>query len=194
MQKKFIPKSATSPTTWAGGTTTELIIYPENSNYKKFDFDFRISTATVDIVSSIYTPLPNIKRTLMVLEGNLELDHQGQHKAILAPFDQDQFMGDWHTASEGKVVNFNLMTSLAVNGKVEAIHLQAQELKNEKTDSNTFVAYYVKSGRITLQIDNEEQVMEEKDFILLSDLAIDEHWNLAANATASIVKVTITSA
>lgn len=40
---------------WSGGKTTQLFIYPENSEYAKRNFLFRISSATVDCERSEFT-------------------------------------------------------------------------------------------------------------------------------------------
>ena len=56
-------------TEWSGGSTTELFIYPPTSNYESRNFDFRISSATVEIEQSNFTKLPEISRQLMVLKG-----------------------------------------------------------------------------------------------------------------------------
>ena len=46
----------TFPTSkWSGGETTELYIYPADYQYKKRDFLFRISRATIPKEKSIFT-------------------------------------------------------------------------------------------------------------------------------------------
>ena len=63
----------------SGGTTTQLFIYSWNETYSNLQFDFRISTATVEVETSIFTQLPGVRRTLMVLDGTMELHHQHHH-------------------------------------------------------------------------------------------------------------------
>lgn len=106
---------------WSGGTTSELFIYPTESNYKKRDFDFRMSTATVEVESSDFTPLSEINRTLMVLDGEMSLTHTDHHSVLLKKFEQDNFEGGWETFSEGKCIDFNLMCRNGVNGSIEHI-------------------------------------------------------------------------
>jgi environmental stress-induced protein Ves len=57
---------------WSGGITTQLAIYPKDANYKKQNFQFRISTATVEIEESVFTKLPGVSRKLMILNGENE--------------------------------------------------------------------------------------------------------------------------
>lgn len=94
---------------WSGGTTTQLAIYPESADYAAQDYSWRISTATIETESSVFTPLPGFSRILTVLEGELELEHEGRHRSALQPFRQDRFEGGWRTASRGLATNFNLI-------------------------------------------------------------------------------------
>ena len=64
-------KEALKTNTWAGGTTTQLAIFPTEAEYTKFNFDFRISYATVEIPASTFTFMPGVTRHLTILKGNL---------------------------------------------------------------------------------------------------------------------------
>lgn len=105
----YIPKSIQPLSQWSGGTTRQIYIYPEGSDYASRQFDWRLSSATVECESSTFTPLPGVHRHLMILEGTLDLHHQDHYKKLLHPLEQDEFEGDWQTLSFGKVVDFNLM-------------------------------------------------------------------------------------
>lgn len=98
-------------TTWSGGKTTELFIFPTDARYVERDFDFRISTATIEVETSDFTPLPDYKRLLAVLEGELEIMHEGKYSKKLLPFESDSFHGSWKTTSKGKVRDFNVIHS-----------------------------------------------------------------------------------
>jgi len=84
---KHILKEQLETKTWSGGTTTELFIFPEGGDYKSLNFDYRISTASVDVETSKFSSLPGVKRLIMSLTGSLELTHEGQHTVLLDPFD-----------------------------------------------------------------------------------------------------------
>lgn len=116
---RHIRKADLKTSKWSGGTTTELFIHPKTTNYKQRDFDFRLSTATVEVETSVFTPLHGVARTLMVLDGEMKLFHEGHHEISLGPFDQDHFQGGWHTRSEGKCVDLNLMCRGNANGKMK---------------------------------------------------------------------------
>ncbi len=116
-----IKKEQQKVSTWSGGTTREIYIYPEGSNYITREFDFRLSTATVECETSNFTPLPEVHRHLMILEGTLELTHVGHYQKTLNPFDCDEFEGNWETSSIGKVIDFNLMLKKG-KGKLYPYH------------------------------------------------------------------------
>lgn len=98
-----------STTNWSGGTTSQLFIYPEDAVFAQKNFDFRISTATIDVEESTFTPLPNYNRLLAILEGKLEIIHQGKYSKKLKKFENDRFHGSWQTSSKGKATDFNVI-------------------------------------------------------------------------------------
>lgn len=110
MNYKIIQPKDFKTTEWSGGTTTELYIYPEGADFKSRAFEFRLSIATIHIEESDFTPLPDVDRTLLLLEGELELIHEGHHRTTLKPFKQDNFSGSWQTHCIGTGKDFNLMT------------------------------------------------------------------------------------
>src|SRR3989338_2528629 len=88
---------------WSGGSTTQLYISPANASYAECNFDFRISSAKIEVPESTFTVLPNVNRKLMVLEGEITLNHEnpvntgpgGQYKKTLQKYEVDTFNGDW---------------------------------------------------------------------------------------------------
>lgn len=136
-------KKQHTTTQWSGGETTELYIFPEGSNYKNGDYQFRLSTATVEIEESTFTPLPGVDRTLIVLEGEMQLDHKNHHSALLKPLNVDVFKGDWTTRSKGRCVDFNLMCKEGTKGTVKGYSLdQNTELKLNLDGQMNFIYLY----------------------------------------------------
>ncbi len=112
---------------WSGGTTTELAISPAGASYAARDFDWRISTATVETEQSDFTHLPGYDRILMVLEGELKMVHDTgteQRSVQLQSFEQSSFDGDWKTTGYGKVRDFNVMFRY---GKTAVVELKTAE-------------------------------------------------------------------
>lgn len=154
MEYKIIEGKQLKTSNWSGGTTTELFISPSASKYEFRNFDFRISTATVEVEESIFTPLPKIKRTLMVLDGKMELIHSGHHSKILERFDSDYFGGGWETKSMGKCTDFNLMTQGETDGTVESLLVDKDyRFEFELSDNLKFLILYVYSGQLKLEED-----------------------------------------
>ncbi len=110
-------------TSWSGGTTTQLAIYPQDASYADRDFIWRVSTASVEAERSEFTPLPGVSRILMILEGSMRLIHDGSREVDLGRFGQDSFSGGSNTVSIGRARDFNLMTKEGCTGTIEALEL-----------------------------------------------------------------------
>lgn len=96
--------------TWSGGTTTELFLYPENGDYARRDFLLRISSATVDLEESDFTLLDGVERYITPLQGSFTLTHPGEKPVVLAALAAPyRFRGDIPTHCVGKATDYNLM-------------------------------------------------------------------------------------
>ncbi len=95
--------------TWSGGTTTQLAISPEGAVYADRDFLWRISSATVALASSDFTPLPDYTRFIASLDAPIVLSHNGGQPITLHALDVHQFDGADETTSKGCCTDFNLM-------------------------------------------------------------------------------------
>lgn len=155
-------------TEWSGGKTTELFIYPPKANFKAQDYELRLSTATVEVVESTFTPLPSVGRTLMVLEGEMELNHEGHHSTRLKEFDVDQFKGDWITTSKGKCIDFNLMIRSEHEGEISVIKLDEGEHKIYAFDeSNKMNFVYLLKGALSVQTEKGDFVLSKENLLVL---------------------------
>ncbi len=76
---KHITKDQLETIKWSGGTSTELAIHPENASYQNRQFNWRLSTATVEVEESNFTSLPGVERLIMSLSEDLELKHKDHH-------------------------------------------------------------------------------------------------------------------
>lgn len=123
----LVRKAQQHTAAWSGGTTTQIAIYPKQAEYGKRNFLWRLSTARVDLEESAFTALPGISRILMVLAGEIRLEHQNHHTAKVKPYGQDQFSGDWTTRCFGKASDLNLMLRAGCEGKLTALFLNAQQ-------------------------------------------------------------------
>ena len=190
-QFKIIKKEHLKTNKWSGGTTTELFKYPENSLFANRDFDVRISTATVEDEYSIFTPLPGIHRTLMVLEGEIELQHKNYHSIKLAPFQSDKFEGDWHTECFGKCVDFNLMTTKNTNGKIDFLQLDINDFFKIKNDlKNQIVFIHIYKGEASIPNLKTNIHLIQQDSLLLYSNELEMEFEIKKSSIIIIVKIT----
>ena len=94
---------------WSGGLTIQLAIFPPTARYADRDFLWRISSASVELPESDFTPLPDYHRLISVLRGDLELSHNDGPAIRLAPYEVHAFEGGARTHSVGRCTDFNLM-------------------------------------------------------------------------------------
>lgn len=111
---------------WAGGKTIQLAIAPPGAAYADRDFLWRVSSATVDLPTSDFTPLPNYERWIMPLTAPITLSHNGGEAISLKPFFSYHFDGSDRTCSAGCCTDFNLMVRKGAGyGHMSGISLSA---------------------------------------------------------------------
>ncbi|WP_409346168.1 HutD family protein [Paenibacillus sp. MBLB4367] len=171
---KVLRKHEQKTTAWSGGTTTQLAIYPEEADYKERNFIWRISTATIDAEQTLFTSLSHVWRKLMVLKGELILDHEGSHRVYLREFDQDSFSGGGVTRSIGKATDFNLMMAEGCQGELEALSigmgtvLELAGCPEDDEFAQVTEAFYCSRGRVSIRIHKDKPLcLEEGDLILI---------------------------
>lgn len=103
---------------WSGGTTTELLIWPEGASYANREFAVRISSAVVELAESDFTPLVGVTRYITPLSGGFTLTHPGKAPVVMAPLSKPyRFSGEEATHCVGTATDFNLMLK-GVNGEM----------------------------------------------------------------------------
>lgn len=167
---------------WSGGTTTQLLIWPPESDYKTREFQFRISSATIEEEHSEFTKLPGIYRYLSVLEGKLELavekNHQIHHESLNS-FDVFTFWGDQEVKSKGKVRDFNLMLQQC-KGKLEAVTVEKRQVL--QSAPGCFFLYLEQGNIVAEKLDSEERPLELK--------AKESFYELSQESRSYVVKST----
>lgn len=157
-------------TEWSGGKTTELFIMPMDRTFVGRDFEFRISTATVELERSVFTPLHGYKRVLMVIEGMMSLEHESHHTAKLKKFDVDRFDGDWETKSLGTCVDFNVIFKgdLAINP--QGIILMKGDWLRDQILNLYFVFVYCYEGELSISFKDSVFVIAAGDVWVCDDV------------------------
>lgn len=187
MNIEFFPSSTRPTTTWSGGTTTQLAIWPPEARYDKRDFLWRISSARVAVEVSVFTSLPGVQRIILPLDGPLILQHEGHHRAVLQPFMQDAFSGDWTTRSIGRVQDFNVMYQAPCTATVTHLQLITQEEAELSLGQDDQLFLYCYSGAVTLL--NSE--LTGGDSALLHPDAKQENATLLCAEAADVIAVKI---
>jgi environmental stress-induced protein Ves len=134
---------------WANGTSTELFVFPPNGNFQTREFDYRISTATVEAEETNFSDFSGLTRILLVLQGKLTLIHEERYTKELATFEQDRFDGAWKTRSKGKVQDFNVMFTENYEAKVNHFSLSENDKREINLDSKLHF-YFVFNGQFHL--------------------------------------------
>jgi hypothetical protein len=186
---------------WSGGTTTELLIYPENAKYSDRNFTWRLSSAKVEVDESVFTHLPGISRIIMIVDGQLSLEHEGHHKIVLNPFEQDAFMGDWHTKSFGMVTDFNLMMNEGCKGRLQALSFKnGDSVKiplNEASEGAKQVTdvFYGVAGNFELIIQDNMYNVNQGEVLSVTRLINEKDYELniynKGNKEGKIIRSTI---
>lgn len=173
---------------WSGGKTTEFMIYPPEASYKKREFLFRISSAVVRDQTSIFTALPNTRRILLVLDGKLRLECNGHTGNWLHPGDQQSFLGDWDTSSEGMATDYNLMMKGDTSGTIQEITLAPCRKETiqirPKAGYTCIYCLYCFSGQLIIHSGNERCELGEKDLGVMELPDAAEEFEIVSENTA----------
>lgn len=94
---------------WSGGKTVQVAIGPEGAVYADRTFLWRVSSATVELAESDYTALPDYRRFITPLSGQMILSHNGGEEYDVEPFEVYEFDGADSTHCRGVCTDFNLM-------------------------------------------------------------------------------------
>ena len=162
MNFKHLLPSDYSVFLWSGGKTTELFIFPENATLAERNFDVRISTASIEVELSSFTPMNGYLRKLLVLDGVLELHHELHHSTVLSKFEQDAFSGDWLTKSKGVATDFNVIYRPHFCPEIAVKELNPLQIQQF---SNAFV--YVLEGGLNINgsmVSSKSSLFCEGDF------------------------------
>ena len=117
---------------WSGGKTKQLYLSPPTGHYGKREFDYRLSTATVELAESQFSDLSGFHRILMSLDHTLHLHNASrQEETVLAPFTPYFFEGSDSITSRGTCTDFNLIYSDHYQGQMLAIS-DGQELSRDE--------------------------------------------------------------
>ena len=118
---------------WSGGKTKQLYLSPPTGHYGKREFDYRLSTATVELAESQFSDLSGFHRILMSLDHTLHLHNASrQEETVLAPFTPYVFEGSDSITSRGTCTDFNLIYSNHYQGQMIAVSNKQVLIRDEE--------------------------------------------------------------
>ncbi len=178
---------------WSGGSTCQMAIFPANAAYADRDFIWRLSSATVELAESDFTPLPAYQRLIATLSGEIKLAHDGGEAFSLSPFVVHAFDGGVATHSQGQCTDFNIMVRKpACSGNLQALKLTANSQVSlypavDSTADNSqqhWAIVYCYQGSVLCRVSGQELTLTANETLLLDEA--DAHQLLELHAqTAS---------
>ena len=159
MEYKIYKEDDFRISSWTGGKTKQLAIFPERAEYLERNFIWRLSSATCEKEESDFSKLADFDRVLMVLEGDVVLAHQDVRVARLRELEQDSFDGGYHTKSFGKITDYNLILAKGNKGFLDVITPGADSQTPETEQYPEYElftqGYYCRDGFAAITIDGE---------------------------------------
>jgi environmental stress-induced protein Ves len=157
---------------WSGGTVNQLFLFPGDADFEKKNFTCRISTATVDVMESIFTPFEGFDRIIMTTDDDLVLAHDGGDKITLKKYEPHLFDGGAETRSWGKVHDFNcIMDKKGCRGEVAAMTLAEGSVvyprKGNYKNAEELEIIYCAKGRLTFKTDGAEERLDQGDVLVI---------------------------
>lgn len=169
---------------WAHGDSRELYIYPENSQFSERNFDWRVSTASVEMDGSTFTTLYGVKRWIMPFDSNMTLKHSTAGKPLyninLKPYEPHCFKGGWDTTSGGKGKDFNLLLRNDTDGILKHLSVPAgewvflgeavKEAFDERlgiTEKHATIGIYTRKADFVLTSDGDETTVLADEMVLI---------------------------
>lgn len=122
IQIKILSEADFQNSIWSGGKTRQLFIFPETGDYQSRQFDYRLSTATVELAQSEFSDLSGYHRLIMSLDKPIKLSLKDQQaEKLLRVFESYYFEGNEKIISRGECTDYNLIYNNNYVGQMMAI-------------------------------------------------------------------------
>ncbi len=179
MKMKLYKQGNYSTSSWSGGKTRELAIYPEGAKYLDRDFIWRLSSASSDQEESSFTRLPDYDRILMVLEGDIVLAHGEERTVGLKQYEQDTFDGAVKTKCFGNLkLDYNLIMRKGCRGRMEIIEAESEAkipalTARNKADSDGMggesasMGFFCREGYVVISVNGDSQMLKTDELLVV---------------------------
>ena len=161
-------------TEWSGGKTTELLIWPVDGDYGKREFDWRLSSATVEVPESDFTDLTGFGRYITVIDGELSLEHGDGMKHPVNGQKVYGFSGGIKTHSVGTARDFNLIYKDEIPCEMGRKEVKAGQALSLELPNCGFLGVFVVSGSIDIVCGTSEYFGIAEEHLVLADSLDDE--------------------
>lgn len=171
MNSYIIKEEKYQVSNWSGGKTRELALFPKGTTYLNRNFTWRLSSATCELDESKFTNLPDYNRVLMVLEGEVVLNYNGEKTVKLKELEQDSFDGAWKTNSFGKILDYNLMVKKGNEGYLDVLNLTGEareETSTHKSERSLAThAIFVRDGYLIVGLNGNSQMVSKGELFVI---------------------------
>lgn len=193
MKIRVLAKEELKISQWSGGETRQVFLSPAHGVYEIGKFDYRLSSATVELKESIFSELTGYHRLIMSLDNEIRLKHEspeGIQELTLPPFQAHAFSGDDQTTSYGQCTDFNLIYKPMYKGSMKALN----EAEQETLDTGVTIIYCLADVAIDLKKNKElikSYQLEKYSSLILEDMT--DEYQLEFNSQESFQPIVICS-
>jgi len=163
MKIQLIERKNLTPAVWDGGKTFEYYLSPIDAKYSERNFDFRISSATIEKTPSNFTQFDHFHRYLVMLDNELKINrnelNESYQRATLFEF-----------PSSDKIVSFSLGNDFNWMVKNEWKTRTKLEVRRLDTFSVNAAFLFVFAFEKTVVTSSEGKwILEEKDLLVIEN-------------------------
>ncbi len=171
---QIYPLAKAKKSSWLGGETFEYAIFPLESSVQAQDFEFRISSATIDLPESNFTKFEKHKRFLMLLEGEMDIVFHKKRSKKLKKYDFVEFLGSWvtHSISKTKVRDFNVIYNSSYELYFSKIKLKKNTILSQESEFTFLLNLSEKFEINSICVDTFDLLKIENPVIFEDDLLL----------------------
>lgn len=156
-------------TNWSGGSTRELVTWPKNTSAtENEECLFEVTSSTMDYEETDYTVYIGFDSILMVIDGEMLLEHEDGTSTKLTPYKIDRFNRDIKTRSKGLATDYEIMLKKGCVGDLSSHSLDSDSklpfrLETDPDFSISYHGFYCAHGQMLVCINQEEILINEGD-------------------------------
>jgi environmental stress-induced protein Ves len=161
MKIHLLSKEKSKASIWTGGLTYEYMIYPETASYANRNFEFRISSATIEQERSEFTKFKGYYRYLVMLDNCLHIE-VNKEKKVYEKYEIMEFNSDDEVTSYTKGTDFNWMVS-------DKISHHTLKITNQSQDYNAQIIILFSLQTTVIKIDEKSYDMKPYDLLVIEN-------------------------